>query len=72
MTETIHNFQAKVFEFENNPNIAGNDPIQFPLADLAAVARKLYACEKFISELQETLKDGDDKRRMIAEKIEML
>ena len=72
MTETIHNFQTKVFEFENNPNIASDDLIQFPLADLAAVARKLYAYEKFISELQETLKDGDEKRRMLAEKIEML
>jgi hypothetical protein len=69
---TIANFQTKVFEFENNPNIASDEPIQFPLADLAAVARKLYAYEKFISELQETLKDGDEKRRMLAQKIEML
>ena len=69
---TIINFQAKVFEFENNPNIASDDPIQFPLADLAVIARQLYAYEKFVSELQESLKDGDDKRRMLAEKIEML
>jgi hypothetical protein len=69
---TIHNFKTKVFEFENNPNISSDDPIQFPLADLASVARKLYAYEKFISELQESLKDGDDERRMLAQKIEML
>jgi hypothetical protein len=72
MTETIHNFQTKIFEFENNPNIAGDDPIQFPLSDLAAVARKVYAYEKFLSELQESLKDGDEKRRMLAQKIEIL
>jgi hypothetical protein len=69
---TIANFQTKVFEFENNPNIASNDLIQFPLADLAVVARKLYAYEKFLAELQESLKDGDEKRRMLAQKIEML
>ena len=69
---TIANFQTKVFKLENNPNIAIDDPIQFPLADLAAIARKLYAYEKFISELQESLKDGDEKRRMLAQKIEML
>jgi hypothetical protein len=72
MTETIHNFKTKVFEFENNPNISSDDPIQFPLSDLAAVARQLYAYEKFIAELKESLKDGDAKRRMLAEKIEML
>ena len=72
MIETIHNFQTKVFEFENNPNISSDDPIQFPLADLAAVARKLYDYEKFVAELQESLKDGDDKRSILAKKIEML
>ena len=69
---TIAGFQSKISEFENNPNINYGDTIQFPLFDLAVISRKLYAYEKFVAEIKESLKDGDEKRRMIAEKIENL
>jgi len=69
---TIANFQAKVFGFENNPDISDSDPVQFPLSELATIARKLYDYEKFISELKDSLKDGDEKRRILREKIEKL
>lgn len=68
----IAHFSKVVFDLESNPDLDDYTKVTLPLGELAAVARKLYACEKFIEELKETLKDGDSKRRIIASKIENL
>jgi len=68
----IEKFKRYVFELENSLQAAELRSVYYQLADLATVARKLYAYEKFIAELKESLKDGDEKRRILLEKIEEL
>jgi len=68
----IEKFTREVFELENSLQAAELQSVYYQLADLATVARKLYAYEKFIAELKESLKDGDEKRRILLEKIEGL
>ena len=69
---TIAKFQRIVFDLDAQPLMTDDTEIRFPLDELAAVAHKLAAYEKFIAELKESLKDGDTKRRIIAQKIENL
>lgn len=69
---TIAHFSKVVFDLEANPDLGDATNVTFPLGELATVARKIYAYEKFVAELQESLKDGDEKRRIIAQKIEEL
>ena len=67
----VEKFQRVVFDAENT-GLSDDSEIRFPLSELATVARKLYAYEKFIAELKESLKDGDDNLRILAQKIENL
>jgi len=68
----IDRFSRIVFDLESNPHLDEHTEVRVPLSELATVARKLYAYEKFVTELKESLKDGDDKRRILAKKIEEL
>jgi len=68
----IEKFKREVFELENSLQAAELQSVFFQLNTLATVARKLYDYEKFIAELKESLKDGDEKRRNLAQKIEEL
>ncbi len=69
---TIAKFQRIVFEIDASPNATDEMEVRFPLSELVAVAHKIADYEKFIAELNESLKDGDEKRRILRDRIDLM